>query len=400
MRIGMMTDLYKPYMSGVTIYIEINKRYLEQQGHEVFVFTFGNDKDYVDDEINIFRSPGLPISNTGFSFNFYHKREIKKIIQSMDVLHVHHPFISGRLALRYGRPLNIPIVFTNHTRYDLYAQSYAPGLPKGVSNTFLETYMPKFCDSVSMAISPSKGMADVLRELKIEAPITIVPNGVETSRFKSASSHGLRKMLGFSTDDVLLIYAGRLAPEKNLPFVINTFKGVAQAVENAHMLIIGGGPSETELKELAAQSSIGERIHFIGQVNYDDMPSYLNMCDVFVTASTSEVHPLSVIEAMAAGLPVLGIYSPGISDTVESGGNGYLSNEDVAEFSAKMTRLAVDNTLRKKMGSTARESSDLYAIERTGAIMLSNYQKLVAESGPRRHGIMYNIRRLWEQFTT
>jgi glycosyltransferase involved in cell wall biosynthesis len=97
MRIGMMVDVYKPYISGVTNYIVLNKRHLERAGHDVYVFTFGNI-EYEDDEPRVIRSPGLPLADTGFYLSLRYSREAKKLLQSMDVVHVHHPFLSGRLA--------------------------------------------------------------------------------------------------------------------------------------------------------------------------------------------------------------------------------------------------------------------------------------------------------------
>ena len=139
MRIGMMADTYKPYVSGVTNYIDLNKRYLEQAGHDVFVFTF-SDPDFVDNEPRIIRSPGLPLSDTGFFLSLKYSREAKLLLQSMDLVHVHHPFLSGRLALHYCHPENIPIIFTNHTRYDLLAQAYIPILPEEISEGFTGLY--------------------------------------------------------------------------------------------------------------------------------------------------------------------------------------------------------------------------------------------------------------------
>jgi glycosyltransferase involved in cell wall biosynthesis len=395
MRIGMMVDLYKPYISGVTIYVEVNRKYLEEMGHDVFIFTFSGDKDYIDTEPNVYRSPGLPIAE-GFALNFVHRRDVKRMIQTMDIIHVHHPFISGQLALRYCKPLNIPIVFTNHTRYDLYAQTYAPALTKDISQTFIQTYLPRFCSRVDMVVSPSKGMADILQSLKIDVPITVVPNGVDIRKFRQEVDPRKRDRLGFSNRDVLFIYAGRLAAEKNLPLVIKSFNAVAQAVDNAHLLIVGSGAVEDLLKEMAGQTPSANRIHFTGRIPYDELPDYLSMCDVFVTASTSEVHPLSVIEAMATGLPVLGIASPGIGDTVENGVTGLLSTNDPMVFTAKMMRLCLDRDLRKEMSFAALEASDQYSIESTGAIMLSHYEKLVDQTEVRRQGIGYNLRKAWE----
>ena len=395
MRIGMMVDLYKPYISGVTIYVEINRKYLEQMGHDVFVFTFSGDREYTDDEPNVYRSPGLPISE-GFALNFSHARKVKKMIQTMDIVHVHHPFISGQLALRYCKPLNIPIMFTNHTRYDIYAQAYAPTLTREISQAFIQSYLPRFCAKVDMVVSPSTGMARILRDLKIEAPITVIPNGVDTRKFQKANGRENRSGFGFSPEDLLLVYAGRLASEKNLPLVIRSFNAVAQAVDNVHLLIIGSGPVENMLQELAAETASANRIHFTGRVPYDELPDYLTMCDIFVTASSSEVHPLSVIEGMASGLPVLGIESPGVGDTVEDGITGFLSTDDPMLFTAKMMRLCLDKGLRLKMSDAAREASNQYSIERTGAIVLSHYERLVNQTEYKHHGLGYNLRKTWE----
>ena len=168
MRIGMMADTYKPHVSGITNYIDLNKRYLERAGHDVFVFTFG-DLDYRDDEPRVIRSPGLPLQNTGYYLSFRYKREAKRLLQSMDILHAHHPFLSGRLALRYARPLQIPVVFTNHTRYDLYAQAYMPLMPEEISDGLLRAYMPNFCEAVDLVFSPSGGMVKVLRGLDVKS---------------------------------------------------------------------------------------------------------------------------------------------------------------------------------------------------------------------------------------
>ncbi|GAB4493221.1 MAG: glycosyltransferase family 4 protein [Anaerolineales bacterium] len=397
MRIGMMADTYKPHISGITNYIELNKRYLEQAGHDVFVFTFGNE-GYPDDEPHIIRSPGFPLVNTGYYLSFQHSRRAKQLLQTMDVVHVHHPFISGRLALRYCRPLNVPIIFTNHTRYDIYAQTYLPGIPPEISDSLLETYMPEFCAAVDMVISPSPGMAGVLRRFKVNAPITIVPNGVELNRFYKSDGRAQRERYGLRADDLLLVYTGRLAPEKNLPFLFKAFCGLREALPNVQLLLVGDGPERKTLEEQALDSGYGDSIHFAGRVSYAELPNYLSMCDVFVTASVSEVHPLSVIEAMAAGLPVMGIDSVGVGDIVKDGVSGYLSSEDLAAFTAKLTRLCLDESARRRMGQQARKESQRYDIQRTTEEMLKHYERLSREGHSRQRGVGFRLRSFLEKF--
>jgi len=397
MRIGMMADLYKPHLSGVTNYIETNKRYLEQAGHEVYVFTMG-DAEYRDDEKNVVRSPGLPITDTGFHLNFFYSRTAKALLQTMDVAHVHHPFLSGTLALRYCEPKNIPIIFTNHTRYDLYVQTYMPALPDAVGIGLLESYMPTFCEAVDLVISPSNGMAEVLRQLKVDAPIAVVPNGVDIGRFIGVEKPLDRADFGLEPDDILLIYAGRVANEKNLPVLIQAFTGVADAVENARLLILGNGPALEDVQKLAGASRASKRIQFVGRVDYDRVPPYLAMCDAFVTPSVSEVHPLSVIEAMAAGLPVVGIHSPGISDTVEHGVTGLLSENDAAGLASQLTRLCLQTDLRQRMGVAAREASRQYDIYRTAPRVVTHYEAILRNHRPHQPGISRRLRITLEKF--
>jgi len=390
MRIGMMADTYKPYVSGITNYIDLNKRHLEKAGHEVYVFTF-SDPDYEENEARVIRSPGLPLADTGFYLSLKYSREARILLRNMNVVHVHHPFLSGRLALHYCRPWQIPIAFTNHTRYDLYAQAYLPLLPEEISEGLLRAYMPSFCEAVNLVISPSPGMEKILRELDVESNIEIVPNGVELTLFFQAEPLS-RVDYGLGEDDILLVYTGRLGPEKNLEFLLHAFAGVAQAIGNVQLLIVGDGPLKAELKELARDLQITSSIQFTGQIPYEKLPGYLAMCDAFVTASVTEVHPLSVIEAMGTGLPVMGIHSPGVGDTVVDGVTGFLSTHDLPAFTAKLTRLCLQNQLRKKMSRAARKASHKYDINHTTQIILEHYEKLASE--PRHHKLDWEERLL------
>jgi 1,2-diacylglycerol 3-alpha-glucosyltransferase len=394
MKIGMMTDTYKPHVSGITNYIDLNKRALEQAGHDVFVFTFG-DMDYDDNDPCVTRSRGLPLADTGYFLSLRYSRVAKKLLQTMDVVHVHHPFLSGRLALHYCRPLQIPIVFTNHTRYDLYAQAYLPMMPEEVSQSLLQAYMPSFCDAVDLVIAPSAGMEKILRKLNVQSRVEVVPNGVDLKRFYQAEPLS-RAEFGFSNNDILLIYAGRLAVEKNLPFLLQSFAGVAQAIPNIHLLLIGGGLKqfEEEMRSLVSELELNQHVHFTGIINYDNLPGYLAMCDAFVTASVTEVHPLSVIEAMGSGLPVMGIQSVGVGDTVEDGVTGFLSTHNLPAFTAKLTRLCLDPDLRAHMKYSAQMASTVYAIERTTKAMLQHYEKMVYDSQPREDNWAERLRGL------
>jgi glycosyltransferase involved in cell wall biosynthesis len=399
MRIGMMTDAYKPYVSGVTSYIDLNKRAFEDMGHEVYVFTFG-DLEHPDDDPRVIRSPGLPLADTGFYLSVRYKTQARKLLQSMDVVHVHHPFLSGRLALHYCRRKQIPVVFTNHTRYDLYAKARMPLMPAEISHGLLQSYMPDFCDAVDLVISPSRGMEKVLRKFGVESHIEVVPNGANLKPFQKAKP--LRRAeLAFKKDDVLLVYMGRLAPEKNLEFLFRAFAGVARMIPDVYLLVMGGGSSkeyEEELKKLPGELDMRDRIRFTGMVPYPKLPSYLAMCDAFVTASVTEVHPYSVIEAMATGLPVMGIDSPGVGDSIKDGVSGLLATDDLASFTAKLTYLCLNKDLQKSMGAAALKASEQFSIERTTKMMLKHYNRLTQNTRPVKQKLDERLMAILEEF--
>lgn len=398
MRIGMMADTYKPHISGVTNYISLNKKFIEAKGHEVYVFTFG-DETITDDEKNVIRSPGMPLIDTGYYLGLRYTNDARKLLQSMDIVHVHHPFISGALALRYCRPRNIPIVFTNHTRYDLYTQAYLPILPDGIGETAMKAFLPSFCRSCDVTVAPSNGIAEVLKRIGVETSVKIIPNGVDLELFRQRTQPLDRSVFGISPESILLIYVGRLGPEKNLPILIRAFCGISEALSYVYLMLVGDGSEKDNLQALVEHMGIKDKVFFTGMVPYQQIPQYLSMADIFVTASITEVHPLSVIEAMASGLPVLGINSPGVGDTVEDGVTGYISSNNLASFTAKMVLLITDPVKRDVMGNLARQKSEEYSIQRTTGIMLQLYEGLLkgATRNQRRFG--NKIKRFIERLT-
>lgn len=387
MRIGMMADLYKPHVSGVTNHIALNKAYMESIGHEVFVFTFG-EKGYQDNEPNVIRTTGIsievPLVDGRFNFNIKYDRSARDLLISMDIVHVHHPFISGMLAARYCRPHGIPIVVTNHTRYDLYHQAYVPMLPENIGDGLLHAYFSNFFRLCDLVIVPSAGAGKALKRLGVDSNIEIIPNGIDLDFVNSKLHTCQRENYGFEETDVILIFVGRLGPEKNVSFLLRSFAYTVKRNDMARLLIVGEGPDKNKLEKETYNLNIESRVEFTGRVPYDEIPGHLGISNAFVTASVTEVHPLTLIEAMAAGLPALGIRSPGIEDIIDDGKNGYLVNNNQDEFQKKMLEIVSDAAERKRMGIEALEQSKMYSVENNSRKLLEHYRYLIASRGEGR----------------
>jgi len=153
-----------------------------------------------------------------------------------------------------------------------------------------------------------------------------------------------------------------------------------------------------DVKPLPGELGIQNRVRFVGMIPYEKLPSYLAMCDMFVTASVTEVHPLSVIEAMGSGLPILGIDSPGVGDSIADGETGLLAKEDIASFTAKLTYLCLNKNLQKKFGAAARKASEEYSIDRTIKLMLGHYARLTQNTKPVKPKLDERLQAILEEF--
>lgn len=378
MRIGLLVDVYKPFVSGVTHFVSQHKRALESLGHKVFVFTLGHT-DYEDEELHVYRSPALPLTETGYQFGFVYSRLARRKVKTMDVLHAQHPFISGSLALTYGRRYGLPVIFTNHTRYVTLAQHYAPPLASDVSAALLEAYLPWFANQCQVVTAPTQAIRRLLREYGVTVRIPVIPNGVELSSFRAPPRLQTRAALGLPDEARVAVYVGRVAPEKNLPFLLRAFARVRRQLPAAYLLLVGHGPEEDDLREQAAELDIAAHTLFTGRVDYEQVPDYLALADIFVTASVVEVQPLSIIEGLAAGLPAVAIASDAVSDTLTDGYNGLLSTYSSEDFAARWTTLLSDGDLRARLAANVQESSRRYDIHHTAAQMAELYEEVIQE---------------------
>jgi glycosyltransferase involved in cell wall biosynthesis len=371
MRIGMVTACYKPVINGVTRMVSLYKQRLEALGHEVTVFTLG-EPDPAGDEPGVVRSPAIALGDKGYYISVRYSDAAQALMSQMEIIHCHHLFMGVELAHRYSR---CPIVYTNHTRYDLYTGAYIP-IPQPAADALMRQIWPEVTDMADVVITPSESVCRVMRDFGVRRPIYVIENGVALQPFRQPHQPGCKTALGIPESATLLVYVGRLAPEKNLDTLLEQFAIAHDLAPDLHLLLVGKGPLQSELCRQAQALDLERFVHFTGPVHYDEVSNYLAAADIFVTASVTEVHPLTVIEAMAAGLPVVAVASPGIGDTVESGKTGLLTNRPEGGLAAAMIGLALNREQRRQMGLAARAASNRFDINNTVARTLELYELL------------------------
>ena len=182
--------------------------------------------------------------------------------------------------------------------------------------------------------------------------LTVIPNGVDAPRF-ARRDPALKKTLGLDPDVPLVTAIGRLHEQKGMSYLLRAASSIRHSDSKCHVLIVGHGPLDDELRALARQLRIDDRVTFLGFC--DDVPRVLAATDVFVLASLWEGMPNAVLEAMAAGLPVVATRVEGTVDLIEDGRTGVLiMPKDVPGLATALLRLLRDPARARALGDAAQ----------------------------------------------
>ena len=383
MRIGMFSDSYTPYISGVVRSIQTLRRGMEAAGHEVYVFgpryPFAGDEA---DEGRVLRFPSVAAPlYPQFRIPVPRQGQVREAVVRLrlDVLHSHTPFVMGRMALRAARALGLPLCFTFHTRYDVYLRHYAPAAG-AVLVPALNAYVRGYCNRCDLVIVPTRAIGQRLAELGVRTRVEVVPSGVPVARFAGrdpAERTRVRCQLAVDPQDVVLLYTGRLSREKNLPLLLEAFRQLAATHPAAHLVLVGDGPLRDELAAAVASWGLSGRVRFVGAVPPERIPAYYRAADVYVFPSVTETQGLAVVEAMAAGLPVAAVSSEVLEEIVGDGREGLVTPASAAALAAACRRLVEEPDLRRRMGAAAQAAARAYDSDVILARMLRLYQELV-----------------------
>ena len=387
MRIGLFTDTYPPYINGVSTSIAMLKTALEKQGHEVFIVTVNADKFKYENEDKIIRIPGIPIGIYDYRLTgIYPLRAIEKIRKwNLDIIHSHTEFGVGTFARLLAKQFDIPLVHTYHTMYEDYVHYITKGYFNQSSKKIVE-YLTKFyCDKTATElIVPTKKTYDLFKEkYKVDRNVHIVPTGIEVERFyreqfKESEIDELRKQLKLSKDDFVILFVGRLGEEKNVNLLIEAQASLIKDHKNCKLVIVGDGPDREKFEKLVRKLRIRENVIFTGKVPWTEVPKYYMLANLFATASKTETQGLTVIEAMAASIPVLAIDDDAFRSVVINDLNGFLF-VNKRQYKKQVRYLMENADLLKSMSRQARITADSHSSKYFAEQVLDVYKTALGD---------------------
>lgn len=385
MRIAMFTNNYKPYIGGVPISIERLAEALRAQGHMVWVFAPSYKEQ--EEEPYVIRYPSLPLSVVGAPVpNVLTKLFAQKIEElRIDVIHVHHPALVGNVALALKRRLNIPVVFTYHTRYEEYLH-YITGLKQIEAHTgIMEKYLRYFCTRCDLLAAPTPGLRDYLQKKEFGTPIAVLPTGIPAESFlpdQGRAEHIRKAYLGAA--DHMFCTVSRLAKEKNIYFQLEGLACLKRLLQKEGKtfkhLMIGDGPERRSFQKRVQELGLEKEIVFVGNVANTEIKNYQAACDLFLFTSKSETQGIVLLEAMAAENPVIAVDASGVCDVVCNGKNGYRTPEDAYVWARKIADTIGDETALAALGEGARRTAESYSQEQIALRAEQCYEQVCAKA--------------------
>lgn len=297
-----------------------------------------------------------------------------------DLIHFHAPMSLGYQAIRIARKLNVPVVGTFHTFFAEPEYFKVIGCEKvKLFQIWGWAYSNAFFDRVDEVVSPGIQTASILKDKNTHGHITIVSNGVEVKKYQNFTFTG---QTFFDEDPAkdYIIYTGRVSEEKCLEVLLDAMALTVKQRPNTVLVIVGGGPSISKLRRRADNLGIRQNVIFTGMIPNKNLleSGLLKRMKLFVTPSTSENQPMTIIEAIAFGLPIVGVNAKGVPELIEDNGIIVEPNQP-ALLSDAILRILNDPALHRQYSERSIALSAKYDIENTTSKMLELYRKVIRE---------------------
>ncbi|HEY2444687.1 MAG TPA: glycosyltransferase family 1 protein [Rhizomicrobium sp.] len=377
LRIALVASSYNYIQDGVALTLNRLVAYLERQAVKVLVFAPVGKFPALSHHGTLVPVPSVPLpARPEYRLAFgLPRRAVQRLGEFRpDIIHIAlAPDLLGYSTLRIARNWNVPVVASYHTRYETYLKHYwyAAGM-----TSLLRCYLRRSYGYCREVYVPSQCMMDALTADGFKNNLRLWPRGVDPSSFNpDKRSRRWRDKWGIGENEIVVTYVSRLVREKQLGTLVAVLRLLEQSGAGYRYVIVGDGPERAVLERQLPN------VVFTGFLNGDELGEAYASSDIFLFPSETETFGNVTLEAMASGLPCVCADATGSRSLVVHDLCGYLAKPGCArEFADRISALARDPDLRRRMGAAARKRSLGFSWDEAMARMLGYYRSLVAET--------------------
>ncbi len=378
MNIALFTDSYMPMHNGVAHSVYLLKKGLLKLGHRVCVVRPSIPGCTEVSNLSYFstRFPFAPEMRISYAKSRYIRNYMKEF--KPDIIHTHTEFMLGHCGMRFAKELNCAHVHTYHTIYEDYTHYLHLHLPLIAAKSIARSFSANFCNKASAVITPSDKIKVLLGSYGTYSPVFTIPTGLDLSMFYKAENNRISKRIrekySVSVSDKILLFVGRISEEKNIDELIYLFSRLCNSDDNCVLMLVGFCENKSKIMSVAKKYSCADKIRLCGLQKYENIVHFYKMCDVFVSASSSETQGLTYIEALASSATVLAKNDKCLSGVINNGYNGITFN-NVQEFIDGFNKLTGKNARVYK--DNAFKSSEEFSYMRYAQNVEKVYKKVI-----------------------
>ena len=380
MRVLMVSDVYFPRVNGVSTSIETFRRTVGDQGVEVrlVVPRYGSEPETE----GIVRVDGRPVfgdpEDRLVAWRAMHKA-VLDAARGCDLIHVQTPFVAHYAGLKAARTLGLPVLATYHTLFEAYVEYYAPFLPSSWLRRVARRLSKSQCNALDAIVVPSSAMRQRLEAYGVNVPMHVLPTGIPLTQFSAGDGAAFRQQHGIDPARPLVLFVGRVAHEKNIEFLFDALQHALLQLPDLILVVAGEGPALGELRKTAETLGLAESIRFIGYLDRKaGLPACYAAANAFVFASRTETQGLVLLEAMAAGLPVIALSEMGTADILDAGRGCFTPPDDAKAFGEVMGRILANPDAWGHLAAEARAYAAEWSDEAMAGRLAALYQQLLA----------------------
>jgi glycosyltransferase involved in cell wall biosynthesis len=379
MKIAFFTECYTPVINGVVTSIMTLRAGLIAAGHEVHIVAPGPPQP--DDDPLIHRVPALPFPRHPYRFARPFPRLQPEFDElGIELIHCHHPFTMGRLGAEAAYRLDLPLVYTAHSLYDNMVQYSRSKVMRTVGRKAARGVVRRFCARADYVIVPSYNTRTALQEDGVVGPFMVVPSGIPGTPPSRAGRLRVRAQLGVEPDVPLLLYVGRIGPEKRVDLLLRAVaalkeRDLSEPASKFLVALVGDGQCLQDMEELAEELSIADRLIFTGAQPHTVIGDWYSAADLFVMPSPAETQGIVLLEAMSAGLACVAVAEGGPTEVVVPNRTGLLTPFDPEEFADAIETLLLEPATRTQMGRAGRCLAGSYSPEAMADGVLDVYRQ-------------------------
>jgi len=368
MRIALFTETFLPKIDGIVTRLKHTVEHLQREGHQVLVISpDGGIKEYKG--AKVYGVSGIPLPLYPELKLAIPRPTLKIVLERFrpDLIHVVNPAVLGLGGIYYAKILNIPLVASYHTHLPQYLHHYGLGALEGLLWELLKLGH----NQAQLNLCTSTAMVETLVDHGIER-VDLWQRGVDTEMFQPhLVSKQMRSRLSQGNPDApLLLYVGRVSAEKQ----IDEIRPVLEAIPDARLAIVGDGPHREAMETHFA----GTNTHFVGYLQGLELAAAFASSDAFIFPSRTETLGLVLLEAMAAGCPVVAARSGGIPDIVTDGVNGYLFDPANARGAVIATQKLLGATEeRELLRQNARQEAEKWGWSAATKQLVTYYESVL-----------------------